>query len=220
MFGSLGKALKSKLSGDELEGVGEVYDYAGEKGLNKLLSASEAELTLGVVSSLNLCEKTLTKTKTVSYTGAENTEEDITGRSFSLAFCNRDDNGEEYAVGRYLVSDDDKVIISKAVVFGDLLSVYKEDDLADLVSGGDIGIIKARKRAVREGLDEWFAERYRQRLYMPVQRDGQIVDYYLLSNDDESQTLEIYVYRDSRTEVFTGFIYDADDLIDKVSVEE
>jgi len=219
MFGILGKAISSKFSGDE-ETISKVYDYTGVEGVDKLINASKADLVLGIIDPLEICEKELTKTKTLSFVGAVNSEEDISGRSFSLAQCEMDESGDEYILGRYLISDDDKVIVSKSVSFDKLLDVYKEDDLSDLTGGGDIGIIKARKKAVKKGLDDWFAERYRLRLYMPITRDGQIVDYYLLSDDAESKTMEIFVYRDSRTEVFTGFVYDADTAIEKISVEE
>jgi len=225
MFGMLGKAVKSKIMREKEDALPTVSEFTGVGALVQLVDSGNSNVSVlsGVVDELGLCDKEFTKTSTISFSGGTNTEEGIDGRDLVIAATTQDDTSDIRYFHKYPVGDGRRMIVSRDVSFAELLAVYDEDDFYELTSGEKIRSIKAKKSAIKKGrLSSWFSKKYRSRLYLPLTRiiDGSEmnVDYYLISNDAETKCIEIFVYEDSRTDVYAGFIYDVDDFIEKVTV--
>jgi len=225
MFGTLGKAVKSKIMGEKEAALPTVSEFVGAEALVQLVSSGNSNVSVlsGVVDELGLCDKEFSKTAIISFSGDQNTEEGIDGRDLLIAEAIQDDTSDVRYFHKYPIGDGNRMVVSRDASFAELLSIYHEDDFYCLTSGAEIKSVKAKKSEVKKGrMSSWFSKKYRKRLYMPLTRviDGSEinVDYYLISNDAETKCIEVFVYEDSRTDVYAGFIYDVNDFIERVTV--
>ncbi len=135
---------------------------------------------------------------TYRYQGSEECEFVLRGNGPRVVFLTVvDDDGEQ------------RLWLSAKLSPGEVTTLFAADELAAIFDdeGGDVGLTLRSPSAVPADLDGWFSERYLRTVYsLPgeffkadcrrekLPEQGEELDYYCLTNEDESRAMVFEVY--------------------------